>query len=125
MSMNPESNADQSGPIRRDKSCPVCDKTTWDYDVVEYGTGERFCGECLWATNHIASRLAKCPIFLKPATQKTWARAIRLARSWRHYTLPDTDTIDMLLVQNHAVRASDIPTDTWKKAQDLRERGLE
>ena len=34
------------------KHCPICGKESWDYDVVEYGTGWTFCGDCF----HIAKQ---------------------------------------------------------------------
>ncbi len=30
-----------------DKQCPVCDKTGWDYDHVDFSTGLTFCGSCI------------------------------------------------------------------------------
>jgi len=28
------------------KHCPICHSETWNYDVIEYGTGWTFCGDC-------------------------------------------------------------------------------
>ena len=30
----------------RSKHCPICGNESWAYDIVDYGTGWTFCGNC-------------------------------------------------------------------------------
>lgn len=35
------------------KFCPVCQRTDWNYDVVDAITGFRFCGDCYKMTEDV------------------------------------------------------------------------
>ena len=34
------------------KHCPICGNESWDYDIIEYGTGWTFCGSCYEIAKH-------------------------------------------------------------------------
>lgn len=60
----------------KEKNCPVCQKEEWNYDVIEGGTGEVFCGDCHFAVVQIASKLTS----KKPYNRVIWNEAKRQAR---------------------------------------------
>ncbi len=101
------------------KTCPVCGKDTWDYDVIE-GV-DAYCGTCHWQVRHIAGRLQDCPTSLRRCSRRTWARAIALARAMPRYGT--TDEIDVHLRDAGIIDANNEPLPRQRQAVPL-EGGL-
>ena len=99
------------------KECPVCQSDVWANDVVTLD-GITFCGECWWLASHIARRLSP----KRDPRNATWGKAISLAHCWRQYRIPDTDTIDLLLVSGGHVREDRIPNDYWRRVESIAAR---
>jgi hypothetical protein len=70
--------------MSKNKFCPVCGSSTWNYDVVEYSTGETFCGDCIAEVRRMG-RLHNLLVWSDKAfgyvfpNNATWYRAISLA----------------------------------------------